>query len=144
LRPAVEANRELPRNERAKNRRAALNGTQAFTALLRVHVPISSTTAAVGARYEVQLVVDGQQYGWYVRRLRGKYPQFDQMMATSRGPSGTGLSAGPHSYTVQARLLDAGTMTLNGTWSAAFGFAERDGVGDGLIEGGRQLELGTV
>jgi len=99
-----------------------LNGTQPFNALLRVNIAIASTTAAVGARYEVQLLVDGQAAGWYNRRLRGVYPQYDLFTATSRGPSGLGLSAGGHGYTVQARLLDSGTMTLaKGTWANAFG-----------------------
>jgi hypothetical protein len=93
-----------------------LNGTQAFNALLRAMVQVQSTTAAPGARYEVQLVVDGVEYGWYVRRLRGKYPQFD--VYTGTAPA---LPAGSHAYTVVARLLDAGTITLSNTYTSAFG-----------------------
>ncbi|HEV7503587.1 MAG TPA: hypothetical protein VGS07_01610 [Thermoanaerobaculia bacterium] len=93
-----------------------LNGTQPFNALLRAMVQVHSTTAAVGARYEVQLVVDGLPYGWYVRRLRGVYPQFDVFTATA-----TALSAGSHSYQVLARLLDTGAITVSNTYSSAFG-----------------------
>src|ERR1700687_3184274 len=93
-----------------------LSGTQQFDTLLRAMVQVQSTTAAVGARYEVQLVIDGVEQGWYVRRLRGKYPQFDVFTGTAQH-----LSAGSHAYTVVARLLDAGTITTSNTYTSAFG-----------------------
>jgi len=93
-----------------------LNGTQPFNALLRAMVQVQSATAAPGARYMVELAVDGQPWGQYLRRLRGKVPQFDLFTATA-----TNLAAGGHSFTVLAALLDPGTITLSGTYASAFG-----------------------
>jgi hypothetical protein len=109
-----------------------LNGTQPFNALLRVQVGINSATAAPGARYEVQLIVDGQQRGWYVRRLRGVYPQLDVFAASVQG-----LSAGKHQFSVQARLLDSGSITLSNTYMTAQGspttYPSIQSVASGLI-----------
>lgn len=93
-----------------------LTGTQPFNALLRAMVQVQSTTAAPGARYMVELAVDGQPWGQYLRRLRGKVPQFDLFTATA-----TNLAAGGHSFTVLAALLDPGTITVSGTYASAFG-----------------------
>ena len=78
-----------------------LNGTQPFNALLRAMVQVQSATAAPGARYLVELAVDGQPWGLYLRRLREKVPQFELFTATA-----TNLAAGGHSFTVLAGLLD--------------------------------------
>ncbi len=93
-----------------------LNGTQPFNALLRAMVQVQSATAAPGARYLVELAVDGQPWGLYLRRLRDKVPQFELFTATA-----TNLAAGGHSFTVLAGLLDPGTITLSGTYASAFG-----------------------
>jgi hypothetical protein len=93
-----------------------LEGTQPFNALLRAMVQVQSATAAPGARYVVELLVDGQPWGHFLRRLRGKLPQFDVFTATARN-----LTAGGHSFSVQAGLLDAGTITVSNTYSSALG-----------------------
>ena len=93
-----------------------LNGTQPFNALLRAMVQVQSATAAPGARYMVELAVDGQPWGQYLRRLRGKLPQFDVFTATAMN-----LAAGGHSFTVLAALLDPGTITVSNTYANAFG-----------------------
>jgi len=93
-----------------------LNGTNDFNALLRAQIQVHSAQGvAANARYEVQLQVDGQEYGWYVRRLRGVYPQLDVFAAMAP------VKAGWHQYTVWARLLDAGTITLSNTYTMAQG-----------------------
>jgi hypothetical protein len=93
-----------------------LAGTQPFNALLRAMVQVQSATAAPGARFFVELVVDGQPWGQFVRRLRGGLPQFDVFTATA-----TNLAAGGHSFSVLAALLDPGTMTVSNTYSNALG-----------------------
>jgi hypothetical protein len=74
------------------------------------------STAAVGARYDVQLLVDGVEHGWYLRRLRGQYPQAEVLAATAQN-----LAAGYHTFSVQARLLDAGTLHIENTYITAQG-----------------------
>jgi hypothetical protein len=93
-----------------------LEGTQPFSALLRAMVQVQSATAAPGARYLVELMVDGQPWGRFLRRLRGKLPQFDVFTATALN-----LAAGGHSFSVQAGLLDPGSITLSNTYSSALG-----------------------
>jgi len=93
-----------------------LQGTQPFNALLRAMVQVRSATAPPGALYLVELVVDGRPWGQFVRRLRGRLPQFDVFTATA-----SNLAAGGHSFAVLAALLDPGTITVSNTYSSAFG-----------------------
>jgi hypothetical protein len=93
-----------------------LNGSQTFNALLRAQVKVSSTTAPAGSLYAVQLIVDGQQHGWFVRRLRGFYPQDDVFASTIQN-----VAAGNHSFQVQAQLLSAGQATFVNTYITAQG-----------------------
>jgi hypothetical protein len=93
-----------------------LNGSQPFNTLLRAQITVSSATAVSGARYEVQLLVDGVEHGWYTRRLRGHYPQVDMFAATAQG-----LAAGGHQFSVQVRLDDGGTITTSNTYITAQG-----------------------
>jgi hypothetical protein len=94
----------------------SLNGSAAFNALLRAQLSLSSGTAAAGSRYEVQLLVDGVEHGWYVRRFRGEFPQVDIF-----GGSVQNLAAGAHTFQVQARVLDSGTMRFTTTYITAQG-----------------------
>jgi hypothetical protein len=60
-----------------------LNGSASFNATLRAQLTLEpDSTAAVGSHYEVQLLVDGVEHGWYTRSLRGQYPQADVFAAT--------------------------------------------------------------
>jgi hypothetical protein len=94
-----------------------LNGSASFNAHLRAQITIEpDSTAAVGARYEVQLQVDGVEHGWYVRRLRGQYPQVDVFAGTVQN-----VAAGNHVFSVVARLLDSGTLHIEGTYITAQG-----------------------
>jgi len=93
-----------------------LRATGSFNALLRAQVTIGSATAAAGARYEVQLLVDGSPVAWYTRRLRGVYPQVDVFASTAQN-----VTAGNHSFSVQARLVDSGTLSLGNVYITASG-----------------------
>ena len=70
----------------------------------------------MGARYEVQLQVDGVEQGWFVRRLRGQYPQADVFAGSVQN-----VSAGNHVFSVAARLLDSGTLHIDNTYITAQG-----------------------
>lgn len=74
-----------------------------------------TSTAAVGARYEVQLLIDGLQYGWYQRRVRA-YPQREYFEATAQN-----IPVGDHHYTLAVRLLDPGQLIFDQRWITATG-----------------------
>lgn len=93
-----------------------LQATGAFNVLLRASVSIDTVTAAPGSRYEVQLLVDGVEHGWYLRRLRCQLPQYDRFEGTAQN-----IPAGNHVYSLQARLLDGGTVTFGQQWLTAQG-----------------------
>src|SRR6476660_5701675 len=114
-----------------------LNGTEAFNALLRAQIQVQSTTAAPGARYELQFRVDGVEYGWYVRKLRGNYPQLD--VFASMAPN---VPPGWHQFTVWVRLLDSGSITLSNTYTTAQGSPTTNG--GALSVNNSQLNLTTT
>lgn len=94
-----------------------LQGSEAFNVLLRTQIDIGvESTAGIGARYEVRLLVDGQERGWYLRRLRSPLPQTDRFQGSAQN-----LTAGNHAYSLQARLLDPGMLVFHQQWLTAQG-----------------------
>jgi hypothetical protein len=93
-----------------------MNSSQPFNATLRATVLIASATAAVGARYSVQLRIDGVEHGWYLRRLRGNYPYSEYFEGTVQN-----VPAGNHIFSVAMNMIDTGTITVGGTYVTAQG-----------------------
>ena len=96
-----------------------VNGSDPFNVLLRAYFSIEpATTAPVGAQYEVKLLVDNVEHGWYIRRLRGNYPYGESFEGSAQG-----LTAGDHTFSVVVKLASGtpGSMSLKGSWMTAQG-----------------------
>jgi len=101
-------------NVQGKNLRAS----ETVNVMLHAMISLSLTsTVPVGSPYEVQLLVDGVQYGWYARRVR-VLDQQDFFEASIQN-----LSAGDHTYELAARLLPgvSGQLIVGGSWITATG-----------------------
>jgi hypothetical protein len=84
--------------------------------LVYLQIGAVSMNLPLGAEYEVQLRVDGVQYGWFVRAYRGRLPQGDHF-----GTVALSLPAGAHKYEIFARLLDSGSITFTQQFSTSMG-----------------------
>lgn len=80
------------------------------------YLRIEAATAAPGAHYEVQFLIDGIAIGSYLRAYRGLTPQGDHFNATMPY-----LSAGNHIFEIQAKLDDPGTITLSQEFTTSIG-----------------------
>lgn len=98
------------------NRNIRISTGATASILLSANLAIESATAANGSLYEVQLMIDSVVEGWYLRRIRGIYP--DQQHFEAVAPS---ISSGNHTFAVKARLLNTGSITFNQQWIVAQG-----------------------
>lgn len=87
-----------------------------FHVRLLAYVQLTETNLAVGGEYEIQLRIDGVQYGWYVRAYRGQVPQGDRFGAIAQN-----IPAGNHKYEVWARVLDPGYITFRQQLATSMG-----------------------
>jgi hypothetical protein len=83
-----------------------LSGGNANLRLLG-YLRIDDATAAPGAQFEVQFLIDGQPRGWYRRAFQGLLPQGDHFNAVV--PL---LARGSHRFEIQVRLDDDGSLTF--------------------------------
>lgn len=91
----------------ADNGRVNVMAGAAVNLRVAAYLRIDAATAAPGAHYEVQFLVDGNPVGWYVRAYRGLIPQGDHFNAVLPN-----LAAGDHTLELRARLNDPGTLTF--------------------------------
>lgn len=87
-----------------------------FNLRMLAYLQIGATTVAPGGQYEVQFLIDGAAYGWFVRAYRGMLPQGDHF-----GSVATNIPGGTHRFEVQVRLLAAGTMTFKQQFTTSMG-----------------------
>jgi hypothetical protein len=86
------------------------------SARLLGYLRIEASTAAPGAHYEVQFLIDGIAIGSYLRAYRGLTPQGDHFNAVMPY-----LSAGNHRFEIQAKLDDPGTLTFSHEFTTSIG-----------------------
>lgn len=97
------------------NKNNLMPGTPVSARLLG-YLRIETATAAPGAHYEVQFLVDGIAVGSYLRAYRGLIPQGDHFNAILPY-----LSTGNHIFEIRAKLDDPGTITFSHEFTTSIG-----------------------
>lgn len=128
-----------------------IRGTSTFNLLVRVYIQVVGVAnAPSGARYHLQLLVDGIEIAGATKVARQdpsdptRYllPHAELIAGTAQN-----LSPGNHNYEVRARMIDGGTLTVRDISFHAQGIpTSKDGVAlsGGRVTGSAPIFIGTT